>query len=186
MTQTMTQMWLLDFVKSLTGVDVARDLVAPFAGRWDRVGAYGEAMTNVSQCVQTVSADVTAISADLAKEWEGKAAGSAQSHLASLGASLRCDSEVLADTALRYQDLATAMQCAQAAADVLLKAILDAAIRVAVWAAAGNVTSRTPVGHVLGYGMATYKTADLVHLVEEWARLVAIARAEAGSWSGAD
>jgi hypothetical protein len=177
--------WLLEIVKSLTGVDVARDLVAPFAGRWDKVGAYGEAMTIVSQCVQTVSADVAAISAGLAKQWEGRAADSGQCHLRSLGASLRSDSEVLADTGIRYQELAAAMQCAQAAAEILLKAVLDTAIQVAVCMAAGNVTSRTPAGDVIGYGMATHKTAHLVLLIEEWTRLVEVARTEAAAWTGA-
>jgi hypothetical protein len=173
------QAWLLDLVKSLTGVDVLRDLIAPFAGRWDQVDAYGEALSNVSQCVQAVSAEVTTIAAGLGANWEGRAADAATTHLACLGASLRSDSQVLADTGVRYRELATAMRCGQVAAEVMLKAVLDAAIEVAVWAAAGSATTRTPAGSVIGYGMATYKTADLVHLVDEWTHLVAVAREDA-------
>jgi hypothetical protein len=76
------------------------------------------------------------------------------------------------------------MQCGQLAAEIMLKAVLDAAIEVAVWAAAGSATSRTPVGSVIGYGMATYKTAYLMHLIEEWTRLVAVARSEAEKFAG--
>ncbi|HZM75752.1 MAG TPA: hypothetical protein VFC19_08505 [Candidatus Limnocylindrales bacterium] len=176
--------WLLDIVKSLTGVDVATDLVAPFVGRWDGVNAYSEAMTNVSRCVQSVSAGVTTISTDLGTKWQGKAAGTAHAHLASISASLHSDSEALADIGLRYRELATAMQCGQVAAEIMLKAVLDAAMEVAVWMAAGTSTSRTPVGFVIGYGMATYKTARLVHLIEEWTRLVVLARADTEKVAG--
>jgi hypothetical protein len=70
------------------------------------------------------------------------------------------------------------MQCGQVVAEMLLRAVLDTAIEIAVWAAAGTVTSKTRVGSVLGYGMATYKSTYLMRLLEEWACLVAAARAE--------
>ena len=177
--QLIPSTWLLDIVKSLTGVDVASDLVAPFVGRWDRVDAYGEALANVSRCVEGVSGGVMSIASALGGNWRGEAADAAQVHLASTSAWLRSDSEVLADTGLRYRELAAAMRCGQVAAEMLLKAVLDTAIEVAVCVAAGTGTSRTPVGSVIGYGMATYKTAYLIHLIEKWTQLVDVARADA-------
>lgn len=176
--------WLLDIVKNITGVDVVRELVAPFVGRWDSVDAYGEALMGASRCLQSVSADVTTISRELDKNWQSVAADDARIHLASVGASLRADSRTQADLGSRYQELATAMQCGQAVAEMLLKAVLDTAIEIAVWAAAGTATSRTRVGAVIGYGMATYRTAHLMHLLEEWACLVTAARAETEAFLG--
>jgi len=176
--------WLLEIVKSLTGVDVMRELVAPFVGPWDKVNAYGESLTNVSRCLQAVSADVTTISTALDNNWRGEAADAARNHVAAIAASLHSDSVTQADLGMRYRELATAMQCGQVVADMILKGVLDTAIEIAVWAAAGTATSQTRVGAVLGYGMATYKTAYLVHLLEEWTHLVTAARTEAEGFLG--
>lgn len=170
--------WLLDIVKTLTGVDVMRELVVPFVGQWGEVTAYGEALANVSRCFQAVSADVVTISGELDKDWRGLTADAARTHLASIAASLRSDSATQADIGTRYRELATVMQCGQVVAEMLLKAVLDTAIEIAMWAAAGTATSKTRVGTILGYGMATYKTVYLLHLLEEWTCLVAAARAE--------
>jgi len=182
--QLTQSVWLLDIVNSLTGVDVMRELVAPFLGQWGNVNAYGEALTNVSRCFQAVSANVIMISGELDKNWRGMTADAARTHLASVGASLRSDSAMQADIGMRYRELATAMQCGQVVAEMLLKAVLDTAIEIAVWAAAGTATSQTRVGTILGYGMATYKTAYLLHLLEEWTCLVAAARAETEGFLG--
>jgi hypothetical protein len=176
--QLRPSVWLLDIVKSLTGVDVMQELVAPFVGQWGKVNAYGKALTNVSRCLQAVSANVSTISAEVDKNWQGMAADAARIHLASVGAWLHSDSQTQADFGMRYRELATAMQCGQLVAEVILKAVIDTAIEIAVWAAAGTATSQSRVGFVAGYGMATYKTAHLVWLIEEWAGLVAAARAE--------
>jgi hypothetical protein len=176
--------WLLGIVKSLTGVDVMRELVVPFVGRWGNVDDYGEALTNVSRCLEAVSTDVATISSELGKNWQGLAADAARTNLASIGTSLHSDSETQAGLGIRYRELATAMQCAQVVAEMLLKAVLDTAIEVAVWAAAGASTSQTRVGDVLGYGMATYKTAYLVHLLEEWGCLVSAAREDTEGFLG--
>lgn len=176
--------WLLDIVKSLTGVDVMRELVAPFVGQWGNVNAYGQALMDASRCLQAVSVNVTQFARELDRKWQSVAADDARIHLASIGASLRSDSRTQADLGLRYQELATAMQCGQVVAEMILKAVLDTAIEVAVWAAAGTATSQTRVGSVIGYGMATYKTAYLMHLLEEWTCLVAAARAETEGFLG--
>lgn len=180
--QLAPSMWLLDIVKSLTGVDVVRELIGPFVGPWAKVDAYGEALANVARCVHSVSAEVTAISRELDNSWQGIAADDGRIHFASVAASLRSDSRTQADLSTRYRELATAMQCGQVVAEMILKAVLDNAIQIAVWAAAGTSTSPTRVGSVIGYGMVTYKTVYLRHLLEEWASLVIAARAETGTF----
>lgn len=178
MTRVMTSTWLLDLVESLTGVDVAAELVAPLAGPWDGVETYGESLTAISRLLPHVSGKVTAVAESLKGQWEGHAADDPRAYLTSIGASLCSQSVALAKAGEQYQEFATGMRIAQAGAECLLKEVLETAIEIAIWAAAGTATSQTRIGDVLGYGMATYKTVHLRYLIERWTHLVAVAKHE--------
>jgi len=164
--------WVFDIVKSLTGVDILGELVSPFVGHWERVSAYGDALTKVSQCLTGVSTNVSNVNGALDTQWDGNAADAANVYFGSVGTSLRLHSEALAKAGERYQELAAGMYHHHVAAEHLLKLVFDEAIAIAVWAAVGTATAETGVGAAVGYGMAAYKTVRLVNLINHWRELV--------------
>jgi hypothetical protein len=164
--------WLFEIIKDVTGVDVLGHIVSPLVGHWNHVSAYGDALKKLAQSLQGVSANVSNIEFTLDGRWDGNAADAASVYFSSVATSLRLHSEALEKAHAEYQGLAVGMWHLTEVAEHLVKELLNKALEMAIYAAAGTVTAETGVGAAVGYGLAAYKALELLHILEQASKLI--------------
>lgn len=167
--------WVFDSVKAMTGVDVLGDLVAPLSGHWTMVSAYGDALVKLSLCLREVSTNVQETAVSLDALWDGNAADAAYMYFAQTAAVVSSHGQLLGRASDEYLRLARALWHLMEAMKGLVQALLDRAVRAAIYALAGTLTSQTGVGALVGFGLAAYEIAAILQLTTRITMVVTVA-----------
>jgi hypothetical protein len=154
--------WLFTIVKEVSGVDILDEVLAPLVGHWDKLSAYGDALNKLSLCLDETGTNVRNTTNALRPRWEGNAADAAYAYFDAAAGSLTAHAALLATAQAEYRDVAREMWTICESMKDIIEAILDDALIIAIYEAAGTLTAETGVGAVIGNGLATLQIIELV------------------------
>src|SRR5689334_4257383 len=80
--------WVNDIISKTTGVDIFGYATDTFTGEWDALYKFGDALTNLAQCLQQIGIDIQRGMLALDQGWSGNAEDSAYMYFSNLAAAV--------------------------------------------------------------------------------------------------
>lgn len=164
--------WVNDIIAKTTGVDIFGYATDTFTGEWDALYKFGDALSNLAQCLQQIGMDIQRGMLNLDQTWDGNAADSAYMYFSNLAAAVSGQQAALNQAADGYHRAAKGAWELSSQLGNILQAVADKAILIGVSAAIGTATAETGVGAILGYGMAAYQVVELLELVNKASTII--------------
>ncbi|MDI1461042.1 hypothetical protein QEZ54_08705 [Catellatospora sp. KI3] len=164
--------WLNEAIEGLTGCDVLGTMVSPLSGDWEKVSTYGTALTNLSRCLRGIADNVDVANVDLDLHWNGNAADAAYVYFSSASRSLSAHADAVERAAGQYQKLALDVWHFTEVLKGFLQSIVDQALLVLVFSAAGTALLETGVGAVAGYALAALELVNLIKTINKASAVV--------------
>lgn len=169
--------WLNEAIEAMTGFDVLETVVKPFAGDWERFGAYGDALHHISECLGEMAVQVQAHTSLLGSQWTGNAADGAYFYFSNMATSLSRHAKEVERAHAKYTELALDMWHIAEQVKGILQAVCDLGLVALAEIAAGTALAETGVGAVVGYALAALTIAKIVERISEAAIVVQTANA---------
>jgi hypothetical protein len=164
--------WICSAIESLTGVDVVGYFTDAISGDWAAVWKFGDAMSNLAECMQQLGINIQEGMLQLDERWDGNANDAAFSYFSTLAAATSGQQIAIRDSGEAYHKAANGAWELSDQLGNILQALADKAILAGASAAAGSVLAETGIGAVAGYAAAGLIVVDMVQLINKASTII--------------
>jgi hypothetical protein len=164
--------WINAAIESLTDVDVFGWMTDWVSGDWSAIWKFGDAMSNLGECLQQLGINIQKGVIDLDASWDGNASDAAYQYFSNLGAAVSGQQGSLYDIVDSYHKAAIGAWELSNQLGNILQALADKAILAGIAAAAGTAAAETGIGAVVGYGVAGLLVVDMLRLINKASTII--------------
>jgi len=164
--------WLNEAINALTGFDVFGWMTDWLSGDWAALWKFGDAMANLSSCLQQMGINTQQGMLDLDATWDGNASDAAYMYFSDFSAAMSRQQTALFESQDRYHRAAIGAWQMSNQLGNIMQALADKALLAAASAAAGTILAETGVGAVAGYAAAAVIVLDMLELVNQASTII--------------
>jgi hypothetical protein len=164
--------WINSAVEGLTGVDVFGWMTGWVSGDWSAIWKFGDAMSNLGDCLQQVAINIQKGVIDLDLSWDGNASDAAYQYFSDFAAAVSGQQRSLYDIVDNYHKAAVGAWELSNQLGNIMQAVADKAVLAGIAAAAGTITAESGIGAVVGYGAAALIVVDMLRLINKASTII--------------
>lgn len=154
-------------IQTLTGWNPVETLAEGIAGDWRTYGVAEEATRQVREYAGALALMIHEVSSRLDQAWDGQAGDAAVAFFTTAATRIGGLRHPLEECAVKMRGVSLAISNGASLLVGIFEALLDAAIVMAIEAAAGAALSETVIGALVMWGLAAAEAAVIVSLVSD-------------------
>lgn len=166
--------WINEAIKIFIGKDILGTASEFFAGDWDKVYQYGDALSKAGDAALAVGINISWGNHQADQSWDGNAADAAAAYFAKVSAAHSDLNNVLKQLSSQYEQAAASTWRAADTVGGLIRIVLDRLFWAGITAGAGTLLSGG-TATAAGYGAAALMIKDAVATWEKASKIMAVA-----------